>query len=1092
MQVPIIIPIHEDELLYSWMIRLAVANGLGHSDTTPLTSLSETFINKRIERRIVVPNYDCNNNISSLFQSLDSIEDKLSEMFMHHTPYSIYRHFFNDMRQANYVHQALYPHIDNFPSLLGSSSSSRLTFHACICPECAKEDIQKYGYYYLHTDHHLPDVQCCHKHRSPLLQFTGRKTKELDDINDYTIQLAQDDDSLKYAKFVADCSKCDTIHLCDYLSESLSDKIHSLGFNNILEDDAFQYLRSQIHGCSDTQIRQVQRWLSHPFDSFACVSLSRACLFLFGNFENFYSSLNVDNGAIVRVRKNKQQVFDRNGYDIIGTFFDSLILMKSQSTGERFFTTPYGFEIGWREPSILSQLTEKEMVANLVSASTNGNYCLKEYTSMGVPAKIHHNVCGRDKIIKPSFFLNQETKCDCERIWTKERAFDFISKNCGDDFELLEFTKRTEEALFLCKNCGTVIGKMFYLMQRHPYCPECEKIAKKKKLEQERIDAENHKAILKDKVSGLLLEYQTEVYKNSEGHYIAKRNLSHHKEYFQEQLQALVGDEYELIGDYVDIKTRTLCRHNRCGKIFEITPASFIRGRRCNCRKPLSEEKFREFVYQASYKKYSIIGNMVNYNHCSYNIINNETGETQTLPKMRIMQELVRPTPSPVLPCDRPVILDPYEPAYCQSVYSWLKENYADKDIFAIDEIDCKALNIPPKQIYDIMRKLKAKGLVWAKSECYYCLSDYQHTPIETAYYRFCSKNGQRIGYFTLETLIADIVGIEHTGKINVRCNFINHSKYFCCAPNGVKMRTAKTRFVCNNDNVNDLIMLEILSAKYCLWKDHISAVKAWAFDHGYNKQSCLDLMQKYNISNNKIVPNLDRLFISGEALEKRNVPPGYLQKGWTLEQVKEIYGADRPIIVDLCPIAELSRSVLRSQLQYLVQDNKLKRVARGYYVLPESQMTFEEAIQSKYLYEPYGHRIGYLSGETFLYLIGLKDKEPEHTYITSNLRIDSKSKKSLQMQGQACDLLVRGPKCEVTDANYKILPVLDVLTKFPDHTENVMECIKRYLKENDIDYDDCRNYTAFYRDVVLERLKEIYGIVDSVSAEEGRIYEKI
>lgn len=58
-----------------------------------------------------------------------------------------------------------------------------------------------------------------------------------------------------------------------------------------------------------------------------------------------------------------------------------------------------------------------------------------------------------------------------------------------------------------------------------------------------------------------------------------------HKQ-FVEEVQNEVGDEYIVLGKYTKSSNKIKMGHNKCGKVWKITPAKFLTGRRCpRCRK---------------------------------------------------------------------------------------------------------------------------------------------------------------------------------------------------------------------------------------------------------------------------------------------------------------------------------------------------------------------------------------------------------------------------------------------------------------------------------------------------------------------------
>lgn len=50
---------------------------------------------------------------------------------------------------------------------------------------------------------------------------------------------------------------------------------------------------------------------------------------------------------------------------------------------------------------------------------------------------------------------------------------------------------------------------------------------------------------------------------------------------YKKRVFSLVGDEYDVLEEYIDTKTKLLTRHNVCGNSWKICPNKFITGRRC-------------------------------------------------------------------------------------------------------------------------------------------------------------------------------------------------------------------------------------------------------------------------------------------------------------------------------------------------------------------------------------------------------------------------------------------------------------------------------------------------------------------------------
>ena len=67
---------------------------------------------------------------------------------------------------------------------------------------------------------------------------------------------------------------------------------------------------------------------------------------------------------------------------------------------------------------------------------------------------------------------------------------------------------------------------------------------------------------------------------------------------FKQDVKSLVGDEYEVIGEYKGNKIKTLMQHNTCGYRWETTPNTFLRGTFCpKCKvKSKGELRIRELL----------------------------------------------------------------------------------------------------------------------------------------------------------------------------------------------------------------------------------------------------------------------------------------------------------------------------------------------------------------------------------------------------------------------------------------------------------------------------------------------------------------
>jgi Zn ribbon nucleic-acid-binding protein len=109
------------------------------------------------------------------------------------------------------------------------------------------------------------------------------------------------------------------------------------------------------------------------------------------------------------------------------------------------------------------------------------------------------------------------------------------------------------------------------------------------------------------------------------------------QEQFENEVFNLIGNEYQVIGKYINTNTKIKFKHNieSCNNVFEMIPDAFLRGSRCpECKKILlsniklkTHEQFCKEVYDLTGNEYEVIsqykGSKENitllHNICGYN-----------------------------------------------------------------------------------------------------------------------------------------------------------------------------------------------------------------------------------------------------------------------------------------------------------------------------------------------------------------------------------------------------------------------------------------------------------------------------------------
>lgn len=88
------------------------------------------------------------------------------------------------------------------------------------------------------------------------------------------------------------------------------------------------------------------------------------------------------------------------------------------------------------------------------------------------------------------------------------------------------------------------------------------------------------------------------------------------KESFLKEIDQLVGNEYSVLEDYVNAKTKILFKHNICGYEYRFSPDKFIRGSRCikcyRAKVTKTHETFRKEIYELVKEEYTLLGKYIN------------------------------------------------------------------------------------------------------------------------------------------------------------------------------------------------------------------------------------------------------------------------------------------------------------------------------------------------------------------------------------------------------------------------------------------------------------------------------------------------
>lgn len=203
----------------------------------------------------------------------------------------------------------------------------------------------------------------------------------------------------------------------------------------------------------------------------------------------------------------------------------------------------------------------------------NGEYTLlsDEYVNNKTKVRLRHEPCGFEYDIKPNYFINGNRCPFCARKVHKDTNYfkNEVFNLVGNEYEVLDKYTNTHSKITFKHNCGNIFKMSPHNFLGGQRCPKCQ-----------------------------------------------HRSYAKTTEEFKQELFDLVGDEYELISDYINTKTKVTLKHKVCGRSYSPNPTDFLYGGyRCfhcygNIKKTQTE--FEHEVFEQRGSEYSVIGTYKN------------------------------------------------------------------------------------------------------------------------------------------------------------------------------------------------------------------------------------------------------------------------------------------------------------------------------------------------------------------------------------------------------------------------------------------------------------------------------------------------
>ena len=226
---------------------------------------------------------------------------------------------------------------------------------------------------------------------------------------------------------------------------------------------------------------------------------------------------------------------------------------------------------------------------------------LGNYEKSSIKLQIRHNKCNHDYLVAPNSFL-RGTRCpNCfgtpkkSTEWFKEEVYKLVK----NEYQVAgEYEGRDKKIKIFHTECGKeFMMRPNHFIERNHRCPHCSKLKNKTdeqfKKEVNSLVGEEYIVIgkyinnrsmieLKHAVCGNSFKMRASTFVN-DGQRCPEcaNNIKKSNEEFQFQVLELVRNEYAFIGIYENAISKMNIRHNTCGNEYLVSPNKFLNGRRC-------------------------------------------------------------------------------------------------------------------------------------------------------------------------------------------------------------------------------------------------------------------------------------------------------------------------------------------------------------------------------------------------------------------------------------------------------------------------------------------------------------------------------
>ena len=456
MRLPIVLKIKEDEILYSYLLRLSHANGFDDlRDFFNMTGILPMYTESKYVYRTV--RYDIHSDLYPLIEAIDLPLTEIAQLYLQTSLFPIVA--LTCSRAISSHRIGMLSRYRNRTSLITPLAD---TFQELkFCPVCKDQDLAECGEFYYRRSHQIPGVCVCHRHGCVLHIYQGKIGLEMNSEQE-SKELTNSAHSMEYAWFCHDLLHSDLQADITDIATAVYMRMKELGVTKQMAELLQEHMGSYA-ALINTPLKTFFRYFpsKSQCDLQTCLTV---LLFLFGDVNTLQNYLPLPQKAHFDARIDGK-------YELRTPWREDLIELYCYTCQKLFLTTPKRIQSGWGCPTCDDRLTDQDLFQRLFNVAACDDYVLLSFSGMKHRIAIRHHACGREYTIRPRSFLEENVRCPCNKTSSVEE----LRRRIGlmGAFELVSFQGVDLPLELLHTTCGQKFSQKYSRFIRHPNCKHC-------------------------------------------------------------------------------------------------------------------------------------------------------------------------------------------------------------------------------------------------------------------------------------------------------------------------------------------------------------------------------------------------------------------------------------------------------------------------------------------------------------------------------------------------------------------------------------------------------------------------------------------